>query len=373
MGSSPPPGKGLVCPKCGGALAFLEGDKVSCQACHVSFRLQKPTPKPSDPAPLVPKPDDDWFDQIKPVEDHQKNQTALEAMRRAQPKVAAEPVAVEKEYEVPKWPMWQGVWTFPWYRSTLAQWLVASALLCALGNLIRLAAMFLLMGVIIQIVAAGFIGISILGYLAGLFGATIIETAHGAEQIEDWPKFKRAELIDNILAPGTAAVYVVLLFAGLHYALPSMELDWLSAVSMFIFLYPVVLLSILEADSVFVPVSLTILKTIVATPSLWFLFWAQTTLLLCLMVGFSFLALLWAASGDLSADSAFLSRAMGYLLLLLSPILASAIFIYGRLIGRIAWCGGQATGVERTEIDYRQMRTQDPSVFPNRGTHADSS
>jgi hypothetical protein len=87
-------------------------------------------------------------------------------------------------------------------------------------------------------------------------------------------------------------------------------------------MFPISLLAVLETDSPLTPISRPIFRSLTVVWKGWLVFYLLSALLLGAMYGISSYTLsnLGGASG-----------------LIVGPFLAAAIFIYGRLLGRLAW------------------------------------
>ena len=100
---------------------------------------------------------------------------------------------------------------------------------------------------------------------------------------------------------------------------------WLVSVGLLFLFYPIVLLSSLEANSPFVPVTLPILKSLANVAWAWAVFYGLS---LCLAI-VSVAPLVWGFG--LGTGAQFLG------MIVLAPIMAGSCFLYARLLGRLAW------------------------------------
>ena len=100
------------------------------------------------------------------------------------------------------------------------------------------------------------------------------------------------------------------------------DVFWLVLAAVELLLFPILLLAALEADSIFWPISRPIFESLVRVWYGWGVFYVLSGLLL-------------AGCGLLTVQVFKYSELMTPLIA--GPILAAAIFIYGRLLGRLTW------------------------------------
>jgi hypothetical protein len=231
----------------------------------------------------------------------------------------------------PRWTFFSGVFSFPWRNDALARWCCASLGFTAILGI----------ALVVRGIAASFAGIGsgvalafftlpviwitffTLSYSAAC-GLCILEsTAAGLDRIEAWPEPHWKDWMGQMLYLGwIGAIPLVASFGLAKLAgLAGATLEWTMPGILF-FLYPVALLSALEANSIWVPLTLPILSSLVRWWWGWLMFYLLTGLLA------AGLACLFVFSGNAAHDS---------LLLLLGPLVAAAVFIYFRLLGRLAW------------------------------------
>jgi hypothetical protein len=95
------------------------------------------------------------------------------------------------------------------------------------------------------------------------------------------------------------------------------------------FVFPVVMLSVLQANSLAVPVTLPVLKSFVTVWWAWCLFYLETGIIFLMWIGVTVAAVI----------------TQPYVAVLISaPLLGAIILIYARLLGRLAWCASLAEG-----------------------------
>lgn len=238
--------------------------------------------------------------------------------------------------EPPKWTMISGVFLFPLQRFAIVRWFYLTVGLLLIGQLIVLGA---------SIMDGSFVGIAgaaILGAVALMvanwtvaFGAAcmfsvIRETAAGVDIVEEWPESDWREWLWPLLY----VVVVSILATGFPYACSQilraigtrdvLTIPWQLAIAGLLF--PVLLLSVVENGLILAFYSKPVVRSLMRLPHYWLLFHLETLLPLA-----GIFAIVWFGF----ADWAF------YVTLLAAPLLAGALLIYARLLGRMAWHIGE--------------------------------
>jgi len=236
----------------------------------------------------------------------------------------------------PRWPLLSGILSFPFYSGVRVRWFALSAGLLvvlllgwgAYGGGMGSVAGFSGFG-------AGILGLVLMGaaVLVGMIWTVvawgclltvIVDTAAGADRIENWPEAVfldwacDAFFVVNSLALSTAValgIDLMLQAAGLSDP-PTL------AAGMFV-LFPIVLLSMLETDSPLKPLSVPVWCSLWRNAGAWLVFYLET-------------ALLTASIGVLLSLSFHVSIVVG--LPVAAVLLVGASMIYARLLGRLAWC-----------------------------------
>jgi predicted RNA-binding Zn-ribbon protein involved in translation (DUF1610 family) len=245
----------------------------------------------------------------------------------------------------PRWPMLSGVFTFPWRRAAVGRWsaLVVWAVFITYlglfggsldeGYSIIIGVLLLLLAGCLAAGWAGVLGVSLLTILG--------DTAAGAEDVSEWPN--PAAFLDwagsLLLAINSVALSAA---AGIGVerllAVAGLSGGW-ALIAVPPALFPLVLLSMLEADSPFVPLCRAVLRSLLVNCWAWLAFYLETSLLL-------------GAAGGLVMG---MLPAAGVLWTV--PLAAvtgvAALMIYFRLLGRLAWCsspprsnGGNLSGLD---------------------------
>jgi hypothetical protein len=256
-------------------------------------------------------------------------------------------------------PFLQGVFSFPLYRGVWLRCVVLSVLLLpvlfSVGPALMIAtgliskdadADVLYTGVVL--LAVGCVGTLMWTAVMSITCLTILhETAAGNDQMEDWPELswfvdwigECFYIVNSLLlsvAPGGVIGW------ALNHDLPP---SWLAAPVSLLVLLPIVLLSMLETGSPLNPIS----------PAVWWSFWGAWW-----AWGLFYFETV-AAAGALGGLAWAGVQFMGPFVLLAAPLLlVPALFIYFRLLGRLAWCCTQAARkAERADAEASPEREED--------------
>ncbi len=231
----------------------------------------------------------------------------------------------------PRWTFFSAVFTFPWRNDVLSRWSCATlgftalainalvvkwiaASFSGIGSGVALA--FFLMPII-------WIGFFTLSYAAACGICVLEATAAGLDKIEAWPEPHWKEWMGQMLHLGWIGAIPLVVSYGLARlaGLAGTRVEWVLSGILFV-LYPVALLSALEANSIWVPLTLPILKSLVKWWWAWLMFYLLTGLV----------------AAGLAAILVFSERSSHeWSLLALGPLVPAAVFIYFRLLGRLAW------------------------------------
>jgi hypothetical protein len=228
----------------------------------------------------------------------------------------------------PKWTFFSGVFTFPFYLDTLPRWIFLSLGLCITGELAWLTAVnFGLVGQMSEgtMVMAGFIGMPAVwiavfsfAYAAAYCQATLLDTAEGHDVVHSWPDLGWREAFWSLPLP----VYILgLSFAVGYAAAATSTVVWLAPLGVFL-MFPILLLSALEADRMICPYSPAVLASLRDQWRLWGMFYIETAVLAAVWL----LPVVWG-----------MGRAPFRTLAWSAPASGAMLLIYARLIGRLAW------------------------------------
>ena len=247
---------------------------------------------------------------------------------------------------LPERPFLTGTWSFPFSAGVRGRTVLLSVLAFAVGVLVReslrlmasadgrlsfLGAMFTVLTVfafVTWFAVAGACALAVVG-----------DTANGCDRIVRWPT---AAFLDWI-----GETFVIATAVGISVA-PLVGLAWMSRQAGspsdggvpvgFFFLFPVVLLSLLENGALFDVVSLPTLRTFWVAPGGWGRFYLSTALLVLAAATISVLAMPAGGGGQLWGNAA----------IVVVSVMSSLVWlIYFRLLGRLAWfCADRTAAVE---------------------------
>lgn len=317
----------IVCKKCHARLDPVlkaEPRKVRCPDCHEPVEVPSlsevqtaETKKPKrrrerDPVPLpVPAP------------------PKRPRLQTSYLEVQSE-IYVEKVDPPPEWTFFSGVFTFPWSSGARMRWVFMSL---GWGSVALLGIMLLLIysnmgvqsGMALAFFALPAIWITFwtLSYAAACFLPVVIDTAAGNDEVNSWPDpvFKEwaVQLIylSFISLEANVAAYGIGQLIGMATGDPVTPALFASFA-----LFPIILLSSLEANTAFIPLTLPVLRTLATHAWAWIVFYALTGAMMFFWVWLFPYAVLW------NAWLAFLAA---------GPVWAASVLIYARLLGRLGW------------------------------------
>jgi uncharacterized protein YbaR (Trm112 family) len=231
--------------------------------------------------------------------------------------------------QLPRWPLVSGVFTFPAYGTVLPYWMGYGVWLGVLLWLLHFIVSMIVVNSLILIAVVFLINAFVvffgLWWLAtsSVFLAVVQDTSEGLDRVENWPGslILGSEYRDPIFtlnAAGLAAAPGGALAAALGAA----GFGWPVVPLGVALLFPLFLLSMMENDSPMMPISRPVWRGAKKARSAWLAFYVETT------------AVLGGAGGI-----AWYAWRQGDLLNLVGAGIAvvAALFIYYRLLGRLAW------------------------------------
>ena len=250
------------------------------------------------------------------------------------------------------WAFTNNVFDFPFQKYSLAQWVCASLGLIVGDELALLALMGLYSGTEAGALQAGCFGIAAffallfsLSYLAASFLDITVNAAHNVDKAHDWPDSNWRDRMWSLVRvvwweviAGTLAAAI----AGLASFIGDF-FGWACLVFTFL-LTPIVVLSALEADVILFPISRPIFRTLRMAWSAWALFYVLT-------------AILWTPN-ELVTRLLY-NRSPFLMPLAAGPVLAATVFIYGRLLGRLAWFILRSSDSEQDRKTEQRMVEQE--------------
>lgn len=346
--------KRVTCPHCGVLNSIDGASQPACLDNPQSGDAPAVTPKPAGRAPNENRRKPSPRSAQNPVDS--SSRISPRSSRASVFRPAAEPpqvldrLAEVRQVTVPEPPrhtFFSGVFGFPWRRASLSRWGYLSfgwsLFMLIVATLLSVAAQFAgsMFGLILAFFALPMIWVGTLScsYAAANFLCVVELTAAGQDEICDWPEPNWREWMPQLIF----LVWIGAIPAVVAYAVGDMipaTLDQQSWVSIAILcvLYPICLMSALEANSVFVPVSWNILRSLFEHPGTWLLFLALASAVwipfLLIFVG------AWKFNAYLGA-------------LVFGPSAAALAFILARLFGRLAW---KISGIEQK---WAKIRVRD--------------
>lgn len=232
----------------------------------------------------------------------------------------------------PRWTFFSGVFSVPWRDEAFIRWLYQS-----IGFTILLLIIVETLGVYsskfgtthngIVLILVGislfWIGLWTASYSAACGVAVLESTGGGLDRIEGWPEPNWKEwMVDLLYLSWIGAIPMSLSYGLMRLTeLWGPRLIWVWPLAFFV-MYPISLLSALEANSIWVPLTMPILASLWRWWWAWGLFYILTGLLL----------------GGLAAFMGFaLATSHAYVVILLAPLVPAVWLIYCRLLGRLGW------------------------------------
>jgi len=230
----------------------------------------------------------------------------------------------------PRWPFWSGIFGF-WLRpGTRARWFALSALGAAVFWLattaVELGATFnalTLTSSMFFSALACLVGLIWLVAMSAHALAIVHDTSYGYDAIVTWPgsvwldwALEVIYVVNSLAISGLVAAAIVKLLQVLGQPAP------LVVPATIFLLFPVVLLSMLEAGSCLVPITWPIARTMLVLAWAWSLFYIEAAVV--------------AATAGGPAWFAFHTR-NAPLAACTAPLVVAGLIVYFRLLGRLAW------------------------------------
>ena len=230
----------------------------------------------------------------------------------------------------PKSTFFTSVFQIPWRRDVLARWIMVSLGFAAFGFFVALILWFIadntLLAVPFVFLPTVFLGLGTGAYAVSGFLTILEETANGSDEITGWNDGGWKDAAGEAIPP----MFLLSIAAGVAYGIARGFTAWVDpsafwpvfGVSLCL-LFPIVLLSSLQAGSVWALLTPPVLKTLVTNLWHWLVYYA--------------LMLVVAGAVAVPVFFGVRSGALFSSLILSAPFLAAGIFIIGRLTGRLAW------------------------------------
>ena len=246
-------------------------------------------------------------------------------MQAAEERQAAK--AKEPKPRLPRWPMFSGVFLYPFYLCALSSWMFIALGLMIFGWLFMFWWQY---GAMVDIEMAIYLGLPPLavglltfGYAADCAFCIIEATSNMRDEFEvphamEWKEWVWSFVHVAALAAQAGMVgYAVKLVCNTD--------SWLPMAVGTLAVFPLVLLGALAADAAWVPLAIgkTLQSLFLAGPA-WILFYLETTPIIALWA--------WLVIAQIDGPCEWLVP------LYAGPLLATIILIYARLAGRLAAC-----------------------------------
>ena len=231
----------------------------------------------------------------------------------------------------PRWTFFSGVFTLPWRRDAVVYWAYLTLGFTAI----------MIIGLVLKGLASAFSGMST-GVAAAFFllpiiwvsfmtfsyaaacGLCVLEsTAGGLDRIEGWPDPNWKDWMTQLIYVAWIGAIPLAVSYGLAVLgeTQGISMVWTMPIAFFV-IYPISLMSALEANSIWVPLTKSILGSLAKWWWCWLIFYLVSGLLATGIIAAAAFAI------DSSSDIVFLG---------LGPLLPAALLIYFRLLGRLGW------------------------------------
>jgi DNA-directed RNA polymerase subunit RPC12/RpoP len=319
----------VLCPTCQAHLhprRSHAGKRARCPDCDTVFVVPQPPKAEAKPPPPAPG--------KYTVGEEPKRERADFRTLIVEREPAPEPIAPPE-----KWWFAAGVFTFPWRPGAWQRWLSLAMLLVPAQFMAGVVA--LVAGVFDEgnkaaalipflTVPLVWLWIWAISYAAGCFLAVVQDTGSGDDEVSNWPEGDWRDRVGTMLYIGLHLGFAVT--GGLALGWPIGNLYgpiwmWLSVALATNFLFPLFLIGSMEADTLLVPYSPLIFRSVWKGFFGWLIVYLESLVVVALAAALLIAGLRWAPLATI---------------LLGSPLLATPIFILARLYGRLAWHIGQA-------------------------------
>lgn len=316
---------GINCEECGARLQpelRATAYNFTCPDCMsvnvVPAAVDVPKKKKRKRKPSAATPDVDTGDAIPAEREHRNPFEAMSDIRR------------EETAPPPKSTFFTNVFQIPWRRDVLAKWIMVSLGFAGLGFFVALILWFIADGTLLAVpfvfLPTVFLALGTGSYAVSGFLTILEETANGSDEITGWNDGGWKDAVSDAIPP----VFLLSITAAVAYGIARGFSAWVDpsafwpvfGVSLCL-LYPIILLSSLQAGSIWALLTIPVLKTLVTNLWHWLVYYA---LVLVIAGAIAVPVFFGVRSGGLFAP-----------LILSAPFLAAGVFIIARLTGRLAW------------------------------------
>ncbi len=327
----------LSCPICGSmtyAKAAQAGRQIKCHDCHSSITVPQPPRVRTKPVIDLENAETFQFETSQLSSERPPDpflKSAEELLRNAE---KDDTFQAKPDLDTPDIAEWaKNVFGIFLDIGVIAHWLILSAF----GAIPAAVALSLESGILVMgLFPAGIVfGVLVLGCAF----AILQSVANEEEQVSEWPVFDPAEWFGQMITAAAAVVYVAapaygIAFMAFGHTLPSV------AIAMFgIFaLFPFLLLSILDMQSIFTPFSPEVARSVTKCEEAWGGFYFSSAIL------FGALFLFFLGASSLSPP---VQAAVGIVATI------AVTFIYFAMIGRLAFAIGQVVDDRKSEPEAK--------------------
>ena len=334
----------IRCEHCAAQLrvrAKLAGQSANCPNCGTSITI--PDRPPVEFELPVADESGDWLDEsggyrLAAPSQHEPDQGVPEPLPAGIRVPAPEQGYLERVERVrpdvietpPKYLFFSGIFDFPWYPEVWPRWIYL-----VLGG--SLASLIPLLGLAFLGGASGYAGVGVAffampqiwitlwsgSYMAACGMQIFEDTAAGNDHITAWPDPNWREWMWPLMHIGYVALMVLAVAYGVGLAAGGNGTSRLTIIAIAEFvLFPICLLSVLEANNIAILFSPRLLLSLIRKPLGWVLFYATTGSMLVAWIG-----MLW-----------YVYRLNPLLVVVVNGLLyASMSLIWFRLLGRLGW------------------------------------
>lgn len=336
----------VTCPNClsrGAVPASAIGAKVRCRQCTSTFlaELERPSAAELLEGELTLAPSDlpptSGVQTVSAVADEYNlaAEPIPHPMAGTKPPIAPAPDE-QPDYVVkpPKgagigWAFTSNILQYPWTPAALVQWIICSVSfvvagtidLYAFGMIVQLS-MGSIVGVFVLVVGVIFSALA-LSYASTCLLDITVNAAYNCDKLHDWPSQDWVERVAYFFCfLFLCSVSAIPAYAVAEASMLATGIFWPVLVTFMLASFPLLFLSALEADSFFWPFSSAIFGSFGQLTGTWIAFYILSTVL---FAGCSVATVLTFEHLQYSTP------------LVAGPLWAATLFIYGRLLGRMAW------------------------------------
>ncbi|MBI1310703.1 hypothetical protein GC176_05295 [bacterium] len=313
-------GRRLKCPDCESPIQLPTMEQF------LAMRREQALREPRQPEPVEPYVLQEKFERADALEHTEATVSVFRELARIKREEAPSPPAST---------FFSNVFEFPWKTSdALIRWGLLAAGFSLAGIILALNLWMRDEYGFAGMVGSGFFVLAqiafavwSMAYASSCLMSILHDTSAGLDRVEGWPDGGVFDWMSDLLAVG-----YLFLVSGFVSLIPAKALEPLigfqSPLVLVVqaFVFPIALVGGLDAESIWLPWSGTVVRSLKTIPRDWLIFYGLT--LVVAGVGNGFLL-------------ACLIKSYWLFGVMLGPVLASQCFIFARLIGRLAWRIGE--------------------------------